>query len=45
MNDSWRSYEWKNSGRGFEDAEFASGGNKKSSGTTDDCEQVVTENY
>lgn len=29
----------------FKAAEFASGGNKKSSGTTDDCKQIVEENY
>ena len=31
--------------RSFEDVELASGRNKKSSGTADDCEQVVKVNY
>jgi len=39
------SHEWKNSRRSFEDVELASGRNKKSSGTADDCEQVVKVNY
>lgn len=44
-NDSGGSHEWKNSRRSFEDVELASGRNKKSSGTADDCEQVVKVNY